>query len=136
MISIELNKLCAILLGKSIKDIYPHIINANYRVNENGFVYLFNLSEPISLNDLPKILKCMYKNIDRNPKINYINIVQSEALSLFKDNTYKQQIINKHTSSIDLIKFNNEYIDICENLRIEKISKIKHINLLNVSGEY
>lgn len=136
MLSIELNKLGAILLAKSIKDLYPDALTANYRVNENGFNYLFKLIQPISLNDLPKIQKQMFKNIDRNYQITYFDCDKSQALSYFQNNIYKQELINENNGQINLIKFNEEYFDVCEKLNITKLSIIKSINLFNVSGEY
>jgi threonyl-tRNA synthetase len=136
MLPIEINKLGAILLAKTIKDLYPQSFPAEYRINENGFNYSFELSTPLSLSDLPKILKQMYKNIDRNYQINYSSISKSEALGVFANNTYKQQIINESENNISLIKFNNDYVDISSDLEIQKLSNIKAINLFNVSGEY
>lgn len=136
MLSIELNNLGAVLLAKSIKDLFPDALAANYRVNENGFAYLFKLNQPLSLNDLPKILKQMQKNIDRNFLITYFNASKHEAGKYFLNNIYKKEIINEMNEQVNLIKLNDEYYDICPNLNIAKFSEIKAINLFNVSGEY
>jgi threonyl-tRNA synthetase len=137
MLPIELNKLGAILLAKSMKDLYPNILSANYRVDENGFNYLFKMNQSFSLNDLPKVLKQMQKNIDRNYQITYFNTNKNDAINYFANNKFKKEMIdNENVDQINLIKFNDEYFDIAPNLNINKLSTIKAINLLNVSGEY
>lgn len=137
MLSIELNNLGAMLLAKSVKDLYANATLANYRVNENGFSYLFSINESISLNDLPKILKQMYKNIDRNYRISYSKIEKSQALNYFSNNKYKQELVNEIPDNlVNVLNLNDECFDICQDLHIEKFSSIKVINLFNVSGEY
>jgi threonyl-tRNA synthetase len=137
MLSTQLNKLGAILLAKTIKDIYPNVLLANCSVGENGFNYLFDCQQTISSNELPKILKQVYKNIDRNFSITYESVPKQEALNCFSNNVYKQELINEiKTENVDVVKLNNECFDICENLNITKFSNIKSINLFNVSGEY
>jgi threonyl-tRNA synthetase len=136
MLSKELNELGAVLLGKSIKDLYPHASLATFRINENGFVYSFSSQNLISLNDLPKITKQMQKNIDRNFAITYQTLPKNEAKQIFKNDKYKQELINESQHDVDLIKLSDGYHDICSKLNFEKFTGIKAISLSNVSGEY
>ncbi|MDR3249492.1 MAG: threonine--tRNA ligase [Mycoplasmataceae bacterium] len=138
----DLNKICGILLAKAISDMYPTIILGNIQVgdeinNEYGFTYSFDLEERLNHQSFGKIQKQMQKNIDRNYKIEYLSISKSQALKIFKNNKYKIELINDFsTDKVDIVKFGDDYTDICEQLSIMKLSAIKEIKLNNIGGVY
>jgi threonyl-tRNA synthetase len=138
----ELNKICSILLAKTIKDLYPDCTIGDAFIgdqlaNESGFSYCFKLEKRLSITDLPMILKQMHKNIDRAFLITYKTISKKEALELFKDNKFKIELINDCTNdTIEIVSFGDEFNDICEKTSIAKLSAIKQIKLINIAGEY
>jgi threonyl-tRNA synthetase len=138
----DLNKVASILLAKSIKDLYPNAILADVEVgdqmaNESGFSCSFSCPERVSINDLPKIMKQMKKNIDSNFLIKYVAVSQNEALNIFKNNKYKSELINDgKQNKVDLIYFGDQYVDLCEKNSIAKLSAIKAYELNNVGGVY
>jgi threonyl-tRNA synthetase len=138
----DLNKLCGILLAKSIIDLYPNVLIGSLQIgddinNEIGYTYSFDLDERLNNTTFQKIIKAMKKNIDRAYEIKYEKLSKSEALNLFKNNKYKLELIEScEQNEIEIIKFGNDYIDLCEQLSITKLSVIKIIDLLNVSGVY
>jgi threonyl-tRNA synthetase len=130
-----LNKLASILLAKSIMDIYPSAVLGEGYVNEDGFNYSFSLDTPISIKELPKILKQMRKNIDRGYKLTYEFISYAKAKELFANQKYHLESIQGQ-DKIAIVKFGDDFIDLCEKLNIEKLSQIKSIELMNVAGVY
>jgi threonyl-tRNA synthetase len=130
-----LNKLASILLAKSIMDIYPSTVLGESSINEDGFNYSFSLTTPISIKELPKILKQMRKNIDRGYKLTYEFISYGEAKKIFANQKYHLEIINGQ-DKVAVIKFGDDFIDLCEKLDIEKLSQIKSVELMNVAGVY
>jgi threonyl-tRNA synthetase len=131
----NLNALASVLLAKAIKDLYPNVTLGESIVDENGFSYSFAINVPISIKELPKILKQMRKNIDRNYSISYESINQETTHKLFANEKYKLQII-KSLDVVPVVKFGDEFVDICPKNEFNKLSKIKAIELLNVSGVY
>jgi threonyl-tRNA synthetase len=131
----SLNALASIVLAKAMKDLYPQIILGESNVDENGFSYSFASDTPISIKDLPKILKQMRKNIDRNYLVKYALIDATAATKLFSKEKYKLAIIAS-LPQVSVVKFGEDFVDICPQMDIVKLATIKAIKLFNVSGVY
>jgi threonyl-tRNA synthetase len=130
-----LNALASVLLAKAIKDLYPQAILGESTINDDGFTYSFATSTPISVKELPKILKQMHKNIDRNYTLHYETIDQAKAHQIFSKEKYKLEII-QNLKQINVVKFNDDFVDLCEKTDFNKLTSIKAIELLGVSGVY
>jgi threonyl-tRNA synthetase len=131
----QLNELSSILLAKSVKDIYPDVIFGESLVDENGFSYSFVTNKIISIKDLPKILKQMHKNIDRNYALTYETIKKDVAQKIFANQKYKLELIDA-MEQIPIVRFNNDFIDICSKTDFSTLSAIKAFKLFNVAGVY
>jgi threonyl-tRNA synthetase len=132
-----LNQLCAVLLAKSLTDLYPQSLLGESQILDEGFSYAFLTDCNVSSNDLPKIVKQMQKNIDRAFAIKYQIISKKQALSLFAHNRFKITLIQQHANDeISIIRLGDEFVDLCPHLDIQKLSDIKSYDLLNVSGVY
>lgn len=104
---------------------------------EAGFYYDFaNLT--LSEEDFEAINKEMEKITDEN----YISTKESfknkeEALSHFKDNKYKCELIESFDSDAPLTGYRQgEFFDLCRGPHLPKIGKIKAIKVLKISGAY
>ena len=136
---IRLNILTSEIVAKSIKDIYPSTKLGEKSLTENGFRYSFKLSDGVKLssNDFNKIKKFIKKNIDSNLAIKYETISKKQALELFGNNVYKQhEINNTKNTNISIIKLGDNFVDICDNLGLNKFPSAEFIDLINVSGQY
>ena len=136
---IRLNILTSEIVAKSIKDIYPSTKLGEKSLTENGFRYSFKLSDGVKLssNDFNKIKKFIKKNIDSNLAIKYETISKKQALELFGNNIYKQhEINNTKNTNISIIKLGDNFVDICDNLGLNKFPSAEFIDLINVSGQY
>ncbi len=142
MIKNEINKLNILaseLIAKSIIDMYPNAKLGEKSLTEIGFRYSFKLPNNIKLsaNDFSKIKKIVKKNIDRNLTIKFENISKKKALEIFKSNTYKKYQINRlKNNNVSIIKIGNDFIDICDQLDLNKFPSIDFIELVNISGQY
>lgn len=135
----RLNILTSEIVAKSIKDIYSNTKLGERSLTENGFRYSFKLSGGVKLstNDFNKIKKFIKKNIDSNLTIKYETITKKQALELFANNIYKQyEINNTKNTKISIIKLGNDFVDICDDLGLNKFPKAEFIDLINVSGQY
>jgi threonyl-tRNA synthetase len=131
----KLNALASILLAKAVKDLYPQVKLGESTIDNSGFSYSFSIDTPISIKELPKILKQMHKNIDRNYALSYETIDFKAAEKLFANEKFKLETITgqKH---VHIVKFDNDFVDLCDKTNITKLSSIKAIALNNVSGVY
>ena len=142
MIKNEINKLNILaseLIAKSIIDMYPNAKLGEKSLTEIGFRYSFKLPNNIKLsaNDFSKIKKIVKKNIDRNLTIKFENISKKKKLEIFKSNTYKKYHINRlKNNNVSIIKIGNDFIDICDQLDLNKFPSIDFIELVNISGQY
>jgi threonyl-tRNA synthetase len=133
----DLNRLGAMLLAKSVTDLYTDAQLADYQIYEDGFKYNIEFTSSFSINELNKLKKQMLKNIDRAYEIKYELVSKTEAISLFKINEFKKELIKESNGNeIGLIKLGNDFIDLCEKLDYKKMSVIKAIALTNVAGAY
>ena len=135
----NLNILASELIAKSIIDMYPNAKLGEKSLTEIGFRYSFKLPNNIKLsaNDFNKIKKIVKKNIDRNLAIKFENISKKKALEIFKSNAYKKYQINHlKSNNVSIIKIGNDFIDICDQLGLNKLPNIDFIELVNISGQY
>jgi len=126
------------LLADAVKKMYPH---ANFGVGptiEDGFYYDIDLGEDvISEHDLKNIEKTMKKIASQNAKIKRSVVSKEEALEIFKDDPYKQELINDLPADEDISIYNQaHFTDLCRGPHLPATSVIKHFKLLKVAGAY
>ena len=133
-----LNHSCAHLLAHAIKRLYPDSLFWVGPVIEEGFYYDIDLGEKVLTDeDLIKIEAEMHKIANDNIAIERMEISREEALSLFKDDPYKIDLINNmEDDNIISIYKQNDFMDLCRGPHIENTNKLKYFKLLKVSGAY
>jgi threonyl-tRNA synthetase len=134
-----LNHSCAHLLAHAVKHLYP---NAKYWVGpviDEGFYYDIDLGDvTLTEEDLPKIEKEMKKISKSDKLIKRIELSKEEALEMFKDDEYKQDLISRMDENDTVISAyrQDDFIDLCRGPHVESTKKIKYFKLLKVSGAY
>lgn len=133
-----LNHSCAHLLAHAIKRLYPDSLFWVGPVIEEGFYYDIDLGEKVLTDeDLIKIEAEMHKIANDNIAIERMEVSREEALSLFKDDPYKIDLINNmEDDNIISIYKQNDFMDLCRGPHIENTNKLKYFKLLKVSGAY
>ena len=104
---------------------------------ENGFYYDFaNLT--ISDSDFKTIEQEMKTIIKENkPPEKKIIPSKAEALSIFPNNEYKQELIESlNADDVITVYHHGDFYDLCRGPHISNISKIKAIKILKTSGAY
>ena len=134
-----LNHSCAHLLAQAVKHLYP---NAKFWVGpviEDGFYYDIDLGDiTLTEEDLPKIEKEMKKISKDGKRIVRHEISKVEALDMFKDDSYKIDLINRMDEDNTIISMytQGDFTDLCRGPHVETVKKIKYFKLLKVSGAY
>ena len=134
-----LNHSCAHLLAHAVKHIYPNAMFWVGPVIEEGFYYDIDLGDDvITVDDLAKIEKEMKKISKSDKLIKRIELSKSEALDMFKDDSYKIDLISRMDEDNTIISAykQDEFVDLCRGPHVSSTKKIKYFKLLKVSGAY
>ncbi len=132
-----LNHSTAHLLAHALTRLYPGIKFGVGPAIEQGFYYDTDSEEPITDADLPKIEKEMKKIISQNYPIKGREVTREEALEIFKDDEYKQELINDLPEDEAITVYTQgEFTDLCRGGHVPSTGKIKVFKLLSLAGAY
>ncbi|MGC6367914.1 MAG: threonine--tRNA ligase [Candidatus Marinamargulisbacteria bacterium] len=105
---------------------------------DTGFYYDFEVSTPITDDDLIKIEAEMNKIVNEGQEFKQYNLTKDDAISFFSKNNqdYKIEIINELGVDEVSIYENGPFTDLCRGPHVDKTSQIGAFKLLKVSGAY
>ncbi|MFC6293425.1 threonine--tRNA ligase [Macrococcus epidermidis] len=124
------------ILAQAIKRIYPNALLSIGPVIENGFYYDIDLDQSISESDLSKIEKEMKKIQKENLTFIRSEVSYEEAKIVFKDNSYKVNIIESHKEEQLSIYQQGEFTDLCTGPHVPSTKYVNHFKLTKVAGAY
>ena len=140
------------LMAQAILDLYPGTTFAIGPPIEHGFYYDFDLPDgkTLSNDDLQAIEDRMCELVKADQPFDRHEISVEEARSLFKDEPYKLEIIDKVTSgdagsddagelSGDVVSYyrNSEtFLDMCTGPHVPSTGRLGHFKLQKVAGAY
>ena len=134
-----LNHSCAHLMAQAVKHLYPDAKFWVGPVIEDGFYYDIDLGDKtLTDEDLPKIEKEMKKIAKDGKRIVRHEISKEEALEMFKDDTYKIDLIERMDPKDTTISCytQGDFTDLCRGPHVDTVKKLKHFKLLKHSGAY
>ena len=133
-----LNHSCAHLLAMAIKELYPNAMFGVGPAIEEGFYYDIDLGEvKLTEEDLPKIEKKMVALVGSGAEIKRYVVSKAEALELFKDDVYKQELINELPEEETITVYEQgKFRDLCRGPHVSSTKWLKNFKLLSVSGAY
>ncbi|SOC39159.1 threonine--tRNA ligase [Salinicoccus kekensis] len=125
------------LMAQALKRLYGDVKFGVGPVIEEGFYYDFDMEESISTEDFPKIEKEMQRIVDENVEIERRILSRDEAKELFKDDPYKQELIEAIPEDENVSVYSQgEFTDLCRGVHVPTTSKIKSFKLLSTAGAY
>jgi threonyl-tRNA synthetase len=124
------------ILAATVQELYPGVKFGIGPAIENGFYYDFDLLNPLSPADLPKIEKRMRYLIKQNLKFEKKIVSRAEAKKIFKDQPYKLELI-KGLDKITIYKSGN-FVDLCKGPHIKTTKEINpdSFKLTRIAGAY
>ncbi len=133
-----MNHSCAHLMAQAVKELYPKAMFGVGPAIEEGFYYDIDLGEDkITDEELPKIEKKMQSIVARSEKIKRLEVSKDEALALFNDDIYKQELINGLADNeIITVYEQGPYRDLCRGPHVADVKFLKFFKLLSFSGAY
>ena len=137
----QINKIrhsLAHIMACAIQELYPNVKFGIGPEIENGFYYDFDFPTPISENQIQKIEKRMKRLIKQNLIFKKKNITKSEAKKLFKNQTYKLELIKGLPGKTVSTYQTGNFIDLCKGLHIKSTKEINldAFKLTRLAGAY
>lgn len=134
----KINHSCAHVLAQAVKHLYP---NAKFWVGpviEEGFYYDMDLGDvTLTEEDLDKIAKEMKKIIKDGKRIIRHEISKEEALEMFKDDSYKIDLIENMPEGETITCYSQgDFTDLCRGPHADTVKECKYFKLLKFSGAY
>ena len=124
------------VMAQAVKSLWPDVKIAIGPAIADGFYYDFDKAEPFLPEDLAKIEKEMAGIINRNQTFKREPIAKDEALTLFKNEPYKLELINELPDEEVVIYKNGDFVDLCKGPHLSTTGEIKAFKLLSVAGAY
>ncbi len=104
-------------------------------VIEDGFYYDIDMA-PVSEDDFPKIESEIQRIIKAKIPFRRKEVSRTEALSFYKDERYKLEIISELSDETISLYEQGDFTDLCRGPHLPHTGFIKAIKLMKVSGAY
>ena len=131
-----INHSCAHLLAQAMQRLYPGTTCGVGPAIEEGFYYDFGVNGVVTVDDLAKIEAEMKKIAKENLAINHSKVSKAEAKEMFKNDKYKQELIDAIDDDLVGIYEQGEYKDVCRGPHVISTGALKYFKLLSVAGAY
>lgn len=103
---------------------------------EDGFYYDFDLPRPLTPEDLQEIESGMAKSIAADNPFVCRPVELEEARTLFAEQPYKLELINRFGSGDLTVYQNGGFVDLCRGPHVESTGRLGPFKLTSVSGAY
>ena len=131
-----LNHSCAHLLAHAMKRLYPGTLFGVGPAIEEGFYYDFKVSQPVQLEDLPKIEEEMKKIVKESVSINHYMLSKEDGKAKFASDKFKCELIDAVEDDMVGIYEQADFADVCRGPHVISTALLKNFKLLNVAGAY
>ncbi|MBS3114809.1 threonine--tRNA ligase [Candidatus Woesearchaeota archaeon] len=123
------------LLAQAVVELFPQAKPTIGPVVEEGFYYDFDIEHHFTPEDLNKIEQKMQEIVKKDCKVERIELSESEAKKMFKNNSYKIEIIEEAKEPASAYQQGN-FIDLCRGPHIPNTGKIKAFKLTKIAAAY
>ena len=134
-----LNHSCSHLMASAIKKLYPGAMFGVGPAIHEGYYYDFYLPGDVKLTeqDFAKVEKEMLRLANQNVDFERKVVSKEEALEFFKDDKYKQEIIQElpEEETISIYQ-HGDFMDLCRGPHVPSTKFLKNFKLLTISGAY
>jgi threonyl-tRNA synthetase len=133
------------VLAQAVLELFPGATYAIGPAIENGFYYDFDLpgGQTFSQDDLERIEAKMREIVKADQPFVRSELSSSDALALFHDHPYKQEIIEKVDASevsgdgtVSVYRNTDSFLDMCRGPHVPSTGRLGHFHLQRVAGAY
>ena len=125
-------------MAAAVQELFPGVKFGIGPAIENGFYYDFDFDSAISEDDLPKIEKRTRELLKQNIVFKRKLISKAEAKKIFKNQTYKLDLLKELLSKQITIYQSGEFTDLCAGPHIKNTKEInpEAFKLVKTAGAY
>jgi threonyl-tRNA synthetase len=125
------------LMAEAVQELFPDVKFGIGPAIENGFYYDFDLPRPLTPDDLKEIEKRMKQHWKKNETFERQVISREEAMEIFKDNSYKLELIQGFPEGETISTYQQgDFLDLCRGPHVESTKQIGPFKLQSVAGAY
>lgn len=125
------------LLAHALTRLFPGIHFGVGPAIESGFYYDTDMPEQLSDDQLPLVEEEMMNIVKANYPIVRSEVSREEALAIFKDDPYKQELIQALPEDEVITVYTQEdFTDLCRGIHVPSTGKIQVFKLLSLAGAY
>jgi len=132
-------------MAYAIQELFPGVKFGIGPAIENGFYYDFDLSCPLTPEDLPRIEAKMKELIKQDIKFEKKVITKEKAKEIFRNQPYKLELIKELTEEKATIYESDKFIDLCKGPHVKSTLQlysgqakevINAFKLIKIAGAY
>jgi len=125
-------------MAHAVKELFPDARLAIGPATEDGFYYDFDISRPLTPEDLEKIEGKMAEIIKDNKPFNRKILSRKEAIELFRKQgeEYKVELLNEITDEQVSVYEEGGFTDLCRGPHVSSTGVVRAFKLLSIAGAY
>lgn len=124
------------LLAHAVLELFPDTQLTIGPATETGFFYDCLPTRNFKEEDLPIIEKRMHEISQRNLALSHKQISKDQARALYKNNTFKLELIDGLEGETAGISEQGTFYDLCRGGHVASTGDIKYFKLTTISGSY
>jgi len=124
------------VMAEAVQSMFP---DAKFGIGptiEDGFYYDFELSRPLSPDDLPVIEAKMKEIIKSNVPFIRSTVTKEEARKLFANQPYKLELMEELPGDEVTVYKQGNFTDMCRGPHLKYSAGVKAFKLMNIAGAY
>ena len=124
------------IMAEAVQYLFPGVKFGIGPTIENGFYYDFELSRPLTPEDLPVIESKMREIISQDVPFITEEMSKDEAQKLFATQPYKLELINEIPDTAVTIYKQGSFTDLCRGPHLASTGEVKAFKLTHLAGAY
>ena len=126
------------IMAQAVMRLYPGTKFSIGPAIDNGFYYDFDMEQPLSTEDLPKIEAEMKKIIKEDLPLERFALPADKAKELMAGQPYKEELIEEHAGKGEDISFykQGDFTDLCAGPHLVSTGMVKAVKLTAITGAY
>jgi threonyl-tRNA synthetase len=124
------------IMAEAVQCLFPGVKFGIGPTIENGFYYDFELSRPLTPEDLPVIENKMKEIISQDVPFVTEEMSKDEAGKLFAAQPYKLELIDEIPDAAVTIYRQGSFTDLCRGPHLASTSEVKAFKLTHIAGAY
>ncbi|WP_287155132.1 threonine--tRNA ligase [Candidatus Solincola tengchongensis] len=126
------------VMAQAVMELFPGTKLAVGPAIKDGFYYDFDLREPITPEDLPRIEQRMADIVERDLPLRREVRSRAEAVELFRSlgQDYKVELLEEIPEEEVTLYRQGDFVDLCRGPHLPSTGRLRHFRLLSLAGAY